>query len=445
MYLRHLCGRFFRSSAHLQRIEHFVLPQPGEGIVEVEVTRWLVKPDAQVKEYEVLCEARSDKGFIEYKAPYEGRLRKIFYEESQLAEIGKPLYAIEVDDAKYPTQASESSSSSSEDTSSSDDGEVLKASCLKLQPNYQLTSPAVRHLAKIHDIDLLAVTPTGPKGRLLKCDVLNFIAQPKAPLGVEEPKLAQSKPVDSNRQPTSKFETKRIKEQFKGFQDFKISAQQRGMVKSMTEALKIPHLTYCDEVKMDKLLSLRQTLKTRVKGRLTLTPFFIKALSLAIKDFPIVNSSFVKVDFTEYKTFATHNVSIAIDTPLGLLVPNIKHCDKRSIVEIADELTRLQELAAQGRLSSNDLEGGTIALSNIGAIGGTYTRPIILPPQVVIGALGGTRPVIAYKDGRPVEESKLTVSWSADHRLIDGATVARFGNRWKELVEEPLLMLVHLK
>lgn len=427
MYLRHLCGRFFRSSTHLQRVENFVLPQPGEGIVEVEVTRWLVKPDSHVKEYEVLCEARSDKGFIEYKAPYEGKVRKIFYEESQLAEIGSPLYSIEVDDLKYPPSTTLSEEAP---VASTDKGGVTEASAHQTAFKV-LTSPAVRQLAKSNKVDLAALTPTGPNGRILKDDVIQFLERKKAPPSTV--KMLSNEPSKHAKVPLAAD----------SFQ--KITGQQKGMVKTMTEALKIPHLTYCDEVKMDSLLALRQALKTKVKSKLTLSPFFIKALSLAIQDFPIVNSSFIREDCSEYRVFASHNVSIAMDTPLGLIVPNIKNCEGLSIIEIAEELTRLQDLASQGRLGTADLEGGTIALSNIGSIGGTYTRPVILPPQVVIGALGGTRPVLALKNGQVVEEKVLTVSWSADHRLLDGATVARFGNRWKEYIEEPSLMLVHLK
>mmetsp|Transcript_18642 Transcript_18642/g.33699 ORF Transcript_18642/g.33699 Transcript_18642/m.33699 type:complete len:432 (-) Transcript_18642:2636-3931(-) len=431
MYLRHLCGRFFRSSAVLERIENFVLPQPGEGIVEVEVLNWLVKPNAAVKEFDLLCEARSDKGHIEYKAPYDGIIRKIFYDESSLAEIGKPLYAIEIDDAKYPSQFrvnkdESSSSSSSEDAKDSEDAALVSTAKVE-------TSPAVRHLAKLKNIDLTAITPTGPKGRLLKSDLLSYLEQRDAPCSAA--KTAE----------VPKEQAKPIKVSTKADQVLKITPQQRGMVKSMTAALKIPHLTYCDEVKIDNLISVRQLLKPRAKCKLTVSPFFIKALSLAISEFPTVNSSFIKEDCSEYKVHAAHNVSVAMDTPLGLIVPNIKNCDQLSIIEIAEELNRLQDLASKGRLSVSDLEGGTIALSNIGSIGGTYTRPIILPPQVLIGALGGPRNVLSLKNGQVAEEKVISVSWSADHRLLDGATVARFGNRWKELVEEPSLMLMHLK
>jgi 2-oxoisovalerate dehydrogenase E2 component (dihydrolipoyl transacylase) len=427
-------------------VESFVLPQPGEGIVEVEVLKWLVKPDAQVKEYEVLCEARSDKGFIEYKAPYDGKLRQIYFEEAQMALIGKPLYAIEVDDLKYPA------SKTAEATSHKAEESRPKASA-KLEPSRPpvsqsqesmpqaslerggvpavaqicevWTSPAVRHIALVNQIDLSALTPTGPKGRLLKGDLLAYLEKSYTSPG-PKPTAASVRPIVPVVAPS---------------QVSKASAQLRGMVKSMTESLKIPHLTYCDDVKVGSLLELRQRLKSRCSTKLTVSPFFIKALSLAMKDFPIINSSFTKDDCSEYRIFASHNVSVAMDTPVGLIVPNIKHVESLSIPEIAAELNRLQDLAAQGRLTAEELEGGTVALSNLGSFGGTYTRPVILPPQVVIGGVSGARSVLARKHGKVVQEQVITVSWSADHRLLDGATVARFGNRWKEIVEDPLMFL----
>merc|ERR1739838_1151166 len=135
-----------------------------------------------------------------------------------------------------------------------------------------------------------------------------------------------------------------------------------------------------------------------------------------------------------------------MDTPQGLLVPSIKKVHQMSVLEIAEELNRLQVLGAAGQLGTADLSGGTFSLSNIGSIGGTYAKPVILPPEVAIGALGKIYTVPKYVpngDLRPAQG--MNVSWSADHRCIDGATMARFSNMWKDYLECPSSMLLDLK
>ena len=136
----------------------------------------------------------------------------------------------------------------------------------------------------------------------------------------------------------------------------------------------------------------------------------------------------------------------------GLLVPNIKNCEKKSILEIATELNAIQELGSKGALSQAQLSNATFSLSNIGFLGGTYTKPVIAPPEIAIGAIGRIQKVPRYESfSRDGEEPKvvpqhiMNISWSADHRVLDGATVCRFSNLWKSFLEEPKTMLLHLK
>jgi 2-oxoisovalerate dehydrogenase E2 component (dihydrolipoyl transacylase) len=214
------------------------------------------------------------------------------------------------------------------------------------------------------------------------------------------------------------------------------------MTKTMTDAKNIPHLTYSDEIFIDELNKVKKQL-TDAGHKITFMPFFIKALSLAILEYPIVNSSFSQ-DLTSYTMFGSHNISVAMDTPFGLFVPNIKNCEDKSILHIADDLRQLGEKGQAGKFS-DELDGGTITLSNIGMIGGTYMRPVILPPQVMIGGLGSIKPQLQKEEGEIVQKKAMTVSFSADHRLLDGATTARFVAAWKRLLEDPSLMLLNLK
>jgi len=194
---------------------------------------------------------------------------------------------------------------------------------------------------------------------------------------------------------------------------------------------------------MDALIDLRKQFKNLTDVKITYMPFFIKAMSIAIFEYPIINSTIISEN--EYALKASHNISFAMDTPAGLLVPNIKNCENKSIIEIAREMNKLQTLGAKGKISQEDLAGGTICFSNIGTVGGTYMSPIILAPQVVIGACGTIRPRLEKVNGEIVENQILCTSWSADHRIIDGGTIGRFVAKWKEVLENPSLMLLHLK
>ncbi|KAL0479661.1 lipoamide acyltransferase, mitochondrial [Acrasis kona] len=136
-----------------------------------------------------------------------------------------------------------------------------------------------------------------------------------------------------------------------------------------------------------------------------------------------------------------------MDTPQGLLVPNIKNVNELSILEIAQELSRLMKLGQDGKLTADDLKNGTITLSNVGTIGGTYARPLITPPEVCIGAIGKMRRVPAFvgKSNEVVATNIMYVSWSGDHRIVDGATLTRFSNAWKEYLETPEAMMLNLR
>ena len=170
----------------------------------------------------------------------------------------------------------------------------------------------------------------------------------------------------------------------------------------------------------------------------------MKALSLAIKDFPVMNSQ-PNSDCTELRYFSEHNIGVAVDSKVGLLVPNVKGCQAKSIVDIARDLGRLTDSAREGRVSPADLKGGTITISNIGAIGGTVATPIINKPEVAIVALGKVQNLPRFNAKGEVEARQLMqISWSGDHRIIDGGTIARFTNLWKQYLEQPTSMLVNM-
>jgi 2-oxoisovalerate dehydrogenase E2 component (dihydrolipoyl transacylase) len=199
---------------------------------------------------------------------------------------------------------------------------------------------------------------------------------------------------------------------------------------------------------MDGLIALRTSLKPAAASmgvKLSYLPLILKATSLALSQYPQLNAH-ANSDCSAVTHKASHNIGIAVDTPRGLLVPNIKNVQQLTIFEIAAEVQRLAELGQAGKLGADDLTGGTFTLSNVGSIGGTYTKPILVVPEVVIGAFGKFQKLPRYNEqDELVPTTIMNVSWSADHRVVDGATIARFSNLWKEMLESPGMMLVYTR
>ncbi|KAF4749132.1 hypothetical protein FOZ63_025847, partial [Perkinsus olseni] len=221
------------------------------------------------------------------------------------------------------------------------------------------------------------------------------------------------------------------------------------MVKSMTASLAAPHMNLGEEIRVDELLRVQANLKKLVQGpphnlpSITLTAIMIKALSLSLLKHETLNS---KIDpsgefFTVYRP---HNISMAVDSPSGLVVPNVKGVEKKSLVHIQKDILEIQERAAAGRLTLDDVHGGTVSFSNVGVIGGTYSKSILFDGQALIGGAGRIRTLPRFTDdGSEVYPAKIVnVSWSADHRHIDGATVARFSNTFKGYLENPASMIL---
>lgn len=231
------------------------------------------------------------------------------------------------------------------------------------------------------------------------------------------------------------------------------------MFKTMTRSLSIPHFIYADELDFTALSRLRTQLnntlptmkddsKATPPPKLSYLPFIIKSLSLALSSFPLLNARVSTSSSKPSLIFrSSHNIGVAMDTPQGLIVPNIKHVQGRSILDIAAEIARLRALALASKLTAADLAGGTVTVTNIGSIGGTYLSPIIASEnEVAILGLGRKRVVPAFADdGGVVRKEVMSFSWSADHRVVDGATLARCAEVVKGLVERPEGMVVRLR
>ncbi|OMH86303.1 Lipoamide acyltransferase component of branched-chain alpha-keto acid dehydrogenase complex, mitocho [Zancudomyces culisetae] len=469
--------RDFHYAAWRQKAVNFRLADIGEGITEVEVIQWYVKVGDRVSEFDKICEVQSDKATVDITSRFEGVIKRLCYAENELAHVGKPLVEIEVEGTENETEDTpEPDTKTGANTDNSRDNKdalkatgnsaldpknditrnelsVSKAQGLESDPfkgrevsnSPVISTPAVRFLAKEKNVDLRLIKGSGKDGRVLKEDVLRFIENKshvaKQPIG--QPPTAATEAVSEIDKPT------------------RMTPVQRAMFKSMTESLKIPHFGYSEEIEVDRIVELRGQLNSlhfsqTPEKRLTFMPFLIKAASMALAKYPILNSRIV-ANNSDYDIMhrSSHNIGIAIDTPMGLLVPVIKDVQNLSILEISRSLKDIQASANSGSLKPEQLKGGTFTLSNIGNIGGLYLSPVIVESQVCIGAFGRiqrlprfahmTHPETGVESEVMVPKSILVSNWSADHRVVDGATMARFVKLFKSYLENPSLMLSQMR
>ena len=400
----------------------FILPDIGEGIVECEVIEWKVKVGDLIEEDQIIVDVSTDKAIVEIPSMYNGLVTHLFYAQGEIAKVNSPLFSLEIENieasaAAVPENDAQIQAQDRAEQLSSPTRSSLVAS---INTGSVLSTPAVRKMAREHDLDLAAIVGTGKQGRVLKEDVLNYLSMDKA---VISPQYASN---DSDRI-----------EVIKGVR--KIMGERMGEAVST-----IPHFTYMDEMDVTELMHTRQLLKDAYGSedlKMTLMPLFIKALSLAMIEFPIINSR-TNDDYTELTYIKSHNIGMAVDGQTGLLVPNIKNVQTLGLLAIAREVTRLTEAARSGKINPQELAGGTVTISNIGAIGGTMATPIIPKPSVAIVALGKIQTLPRFDEhGNVVARKIMTLSWSGDHRIIDGGTIARFNNLWMRYLQNPALML----
>ena len=299
----------------------------------------------------------------------------------------------------------------------------------------------MRRLLREHDLDLAQVPGSGKDGRVLKEDIMAWLESdqtPQAAASDTAPRTDGNAASDAAAQDAVQGEV-RI-EPMRGMR----AAMAKRMVAS---ASTIPHFQYGEEIDVTELVALRERLKPcaeSMDARLTLMPFFMKAMALAIAEYPILNSQLSEAG-DEIRYLPSCNIGMAVDGKAGLMVPNVKGVERLSLLDIAREIQRLTEGAREGRVAQSDLKDGTITISNIGALGGTYAAPIINAPEVAIVAIGKTQWLPRFDDaGEVCRRAIMTVTWAGDHRLIDGGTIARFCNLWKSYLVAPETMLLHL-
>lgn len=397
-------------------VVQYKLTDVGEGIAECEIIKWYVAEGERIKSFQKLCEVQSDKATLDITSRYDGVVKKLHYKKGDMAKVGSPLADIDLgggpsDAGKLAPSAAPSTPSSapkhSPSTTSPTPSATPPSSSAQLIDGKVLTTPAVRRISReagMTAMELASVPASGKDGRLTKEDLLKHVASRGNATPAAKVVSAPSAPAVAKGGVTilGKAIDAAISQSLGAGQDFRVPVRglARTMVKTMTASAAIPQLGYTEEFRMEALTLLRTELKPQFEAagvKLTYLPFILKAVSLALRSYPILNAAMATPDEIVYK--ARHNIGIAMDTPAGLLVPNVKDVQSRSVFQIAQELSRLQREGASGKLSAGDLADGTISISNIGSIGGVHASPVLLPPEVCIMALGRVQTLPRFSHG----------------------------------------------
>lgn len=437
--------RWLNTSPPDYGVVNFKLADIGEGIAEVELLQWHKNVGDQMEEMEPVCVVQSDKAAVEITSRFTGTVVDLKYKVGDMIKIGDVLMRIDCEgeeDEPAPPSAPQKEVPVEKSVEAQ---QAVKADNIG---GVSVAVPAARRLAKELGIDISQVKGSGKGGRITKEDVeahakdgggtstSSTAASAHPSAGPSEIPMTPSPPIAVPSRPPRENRTI----QLRGFA--------RAMFKSMTETANVPHLNIGDELDVTDLLRMRARMKGTVEKeyglKLTMTSLFVKAVSLALNKHPILNSKLASD--TEVTIFGSHNISMAIDTPHGLVVPNIKNVQDLSVIEIQSELVRLQQLAQSNKLSNDDLSGGTVCISNVGVIAGTYVKALLFDKQAMIIGIGKTQQLPRFNERKEVvARDILNVGISADHRHCDGATVARYIADLKQYLEGPETMLLHMQ
>lgn len=434
----------------------FKLADIGEGVQTATIVRWLVEEGQAVRMDEPLVLVETDKVTAELPSPVVGVVDKLLAAAGDTVEVGAGLLKIRTGAGASASQQSQgtaavpapsattvarervASAAVADSTAAGKSADTVKSRAPVDgggQPAAATgarvrATPYVRHLARQLSVDLTTLQGTGRNGRISEEDVRHQAGGTKSD-------AVASQSGRGTVQAAPGADVERIP--FRGIRQ-KIAEH---MVMSVRT---IPHVTHMEEIEMDALMDVLKKAKPHAeqKGtRLTLLAYVAKAMSMAVRDYPLLNSS---LDEAAGEILVKHrvNVGIATDTEAGLLVPVVQNVGAKSVLQVASDIQVLTEKARLGKLGLGETAGGTITISNMGGIGSIHATPIIRHPEVAILALHKMEPRVVVRNDEPVIRKMMNVSLSFDHRLLDGATAVRFTNRIKELLEQPELWLLEL-
>ncbi|WP_096189286.1 dihydrolipoamide acetyltransferase family protein [Evansella halocellulosilytica] len=424
----------------------FKMPDIGEGIHEGEIVKWEVKEGDEVKEDDVLCEVQNDKAVVEIPSPVDGTIKKLHVDEGVVTTVGSVIITFETD-AEPPADAhgggEEEAPAEEPKAEEKEETAETQAEPSKQQEEVDenrriIAMPSVRKYAREKGADIRKVTGTGKNGRILKEDIESFLSgDQKVAEDTATPEKTETTEKQSVPAYTPAQSDAETREKMSGIR----KAISKAMVNSKHTA---PHVTLMDEIDVTDLVAHRKKFKAvgQEKGiKLTYLPYVVKALTSALREYPILNAS---LDDANEEIVYKHyfNIGIAADTDKGLFVPVVKDADRKSIFAISDEINQLATKAREGTLSSDEMKGASSTITNIGSAGGQWFTPVINHPEVAILGLGRIQEKAIVKDGEIVVAPVLALSLSFDHRIIDGATAQHALNHIKRLLNDPQLIVM---
>ncbi|MCC6244187.1 MAG: 2-oxoglutarate dehydrogenase complex dihydrolipoyllysine-residue succinyltransferase [Gemmatimonadaceae bacterium] len=412
------------------------VPPLGESIVEATVSRWLKKEGDPVAAGDTLVELETDKITVEVPALESGVLTRRMKNEGDVVTVGESLGEVGAqgaavvgagaDVAASPAPAAVTPAAASPAPVAAP-AETVKA------------SPSAQRLAHETGVDLQGVTGTGRGGVIAKVDVMDAAAPVVAAPTPSAPAAPVAAPVAAAPVPVATAAANTTSET----REKMTTRRKRIAANLLLSQQSTAHLTTFNEIDMTAISALRERLKDRVEKqhglKLSFMPFFAKAACMALKEYPVVNAQ-IDDDTIIYKHYV--HMGIAVASEGGLVVPNIKHADSKSIVEIGRDIGAVAKRARDGKLSMDDLTGGTFTITNGGVFGSLVSTPIINYPQVGILGLHKIQDRPVAIDGKVEIRPMMYVALSYDHRIIDGQQAVLFLVRFKELIEDPAAMLL---
>ncbi len=415
------------------------MPDIGEGIHEGEIIKWFIKTGDEIQEDDVLCEVQNDKAVVEIPSPVKGKVEEILVEEGNVAIVGDVLVVFDAPGYENLSFKGDHESIETEEPKQEEVKQPEKhTEEVATASKRVIAMPSVRKYAREKGVNIAEVAGSGDNGRVLKSDIDAFLSGDKAIESVEVTEEVQKEEVVKvNNVEVFEGDYPETSEKMSGIR----KAIAKAMVHSKQTA---PHVTLMDEIDVTKLVAHRNKFKgiAAEKGiKLTFLPYVVKALTSALREYPIMNTS-VNDETNEIIHKHYYNIGIAADTDKGLLVPVIKHADRKSVFSISNEINELATKAREGKLAPNEMKGASCTITNIGSAGGQWFTPVINHPEVAILGIGRISEKAIVKDGEIIAAPVLALSLSFDHRIIDGATAQHAMNHIKRLLNDPELLLM---
>ncbi|SFL48248.1 dihydrolipoamide acetyltransferase family protein [Pelosinus propionicus] len=424
-----------------------LMPKLGMTMEEGTIVTWFKKVGDSVAEGEILLEILTDKVNMEVEAPAAGQVLAIMAAEGDIVEVNKPIAYIGQPGEKVESHAVQDLKIEKQHTTQE---AIITAAPIQSAEGIGgkvKASPAAKRIAREEEIDLRAVPPSGPGGRIIAVDVTNYKASPLAQ------KIAQDKGVElaeitgtgiGGKIMKSDVENVLVKagSKAKGIRK-PLAGMRKVIADHMTDAWRAPHVTHNMEVDMSGMVELRKKLIPGFEKRIGLKPSYndliIKVVAKALREYQQVINARLHSDGLEICDEV--NVGMAVALPNGLVVPVIKNADTLSIEEITKRAKELAMQAKEGKLLPDEMSGGTFTVTNLGMYGIDTFTPVVNAPEVCILGVGQLQDKVVVKDGEMIIQPRMSLSLSFDHRAVDGAQAAEFLRRIKELLEDYLQLI----